>query len=370
MKRNSNLIILHLPPPIHGASMVGDFIFKNKQINKKLNNHFVKISMTDNVEGLMSFKWSKVIKSIALFARVIGLILFKRPRVIYFTPSYKGFAFYRDLILRQILIFFKYLMGFQIYFHFHTSGIPNYKNNKLHSRLLNYFLKKVHLILLDPALEKSFKTYPNVEKIFYLPNSVKDPFSSEDFDKYLHEKFELRNFKKPINVLYLSNLIKSKGYRHLLRLATKFRSINFHFAGAFGADDERLFFFNYVRDKKLNNVFYHGLLRGEEKHNLFKESDIFALPTRYEYEAFPLCILEALSYGIPVISTDQGAISSIIDENVGIALSDPDEIDKSLTFLIEKYISKEASKKCRDKYLKEFSTHKFEKSFIEILQNA
>ena len=166
MKQNSNLLILHLPPPIHGASMVGEFILKNKRINDELNNHFVKISMAEEIEDLMSFKWSKVTKSIALFAKVFGLILLKRPRAIYFTPSYKGFAFYRDLIIRQILMFFKYLIGFKVYFHFHTSGVPNYDNNKFHSKLLNYFLGKVHLILLDPSLANSFKTYPNVEKIF------------------------------------------------------------------------------------------------------------------------------------------------------------------------------------------------------------
>ena len=80
--------------------------------------------------------------------------------------------------------------------------------------------------------------------------------------------------------------------------------------------------------------------------------------------------MEALSYGIPVISTDQGAISSIVDENVGMAISDLNEIDTSLTFLVEKYISKQVSIKCRDKYLKKYSTQKFEKDFIEILQNV
>ena len=41
-KKQLNLLILHLPPPIHGASMVGEFILKNKRINDELNNHFVK----------------------------------------------------------------------------------------------------------------------------------------------------------------------------------------------------------------------------------------------------------------------------------------------------------------------------------------
>ena len=58
-----------------------------------------------------------------------------------------------------------------------------------------------------------------------------------------------------------------------------------------------------------------------------------------------------------------GAISSIVDENVGMAISDLNEIDTSLTFLVEKYISKQVSIKCRDKYLKKYSTQKFERFY-------
>ena len=75
--------------------------------------------------------------------------------------------------------------------------------------------------------------------------------------------------------------------------------------------------------------------------------------------------MEALSYGIPVISTDQGAISSIVDENVGMAISDLNEIDTSLTFLVEKYISKQVSIKCRDKYLKNIAHKSLKKILLK-----
>ena len=66
-----------------------EFILKNKRINDELNNHFVKISMAEEIEDLMSFKWSKVTKSIALFAKVFGLILVKKTKGTTLHPRIK-----------------------------------------------------------------------------------------------------------------------------------------------------------------------------------------------------------------------------------------------------------------------------------------
>ena len=41
----------------------------------------------------------------------------------------------------------------------------------------------------------------------------------------------------------------------------------------------------------------------------------FVLPTRYKNECFPLSILEAMGAGIPVISSNEGAIEEIVDNN-------------------------------------------------------
>ena len=54
-----------------------------------------------------------------------------------------------------------------------------------------------------------------------------------------------------------------------------------------------------------------GVVKGQEKEKLLAESDIFVFPP-IAPEGQPLVILEAMSAGLPIITTDQGAIHGFI----------------------------------------------------------
>ena len=67
---------------------------------------------------------------------------------------------------------------------------------------------------------------------------------------------------------------------------------------------------------------YHGKRYGEEKETYFKCADIFAFPSYYANECFPLVLLEAMQHGLPCISTNEGGISGIIRNGVNGFLID------------------------------------------------
>jgi glycosyltransferase involved in cell wall biosynthesis len=47
-----------------------------------------------------------------------------------------------------------------------------------------------------------------------------------------------------------------------------------------------------------------------------EEANVFVLPTFYHYECLPFVLLEAMEFGLPVISTPEGAIRDIIEDSV------------------------------------------------------
>ncbi len=65
------------------------------------------------------------------------------------------------------------------------------------------------------------------------------------------------------------------------------------------------------KNKLKANVEFLGGIYGNQKEALFQKSDIFVFPSHYPFEAFGLVNLEAMQVGIPVITTDIGALPEI-----------------------------------------------------------
>lgn len=91
---------------------------------------------------------------------------------------------------------------------------------------------------------------------------------------------------------------------------------------------------------------------------IFQRSDIFFLPTRAD--CTPIVFCEASAFGLPVVTTDTGGVSSIIENNVnGILLNERAE-SHEYTLVIERLINEEElyqrlSKNALTKYRKELN---------------
>lgn len=73
-------------------------------------------------------------------------------------------------------------------------------------------------------------------------------------------------------------------------------------------------------------ICYQGILEPERVLATLREYDAFVLPSKAVTEGYPGAILEALSVGMPIISTAVGGIPEIVDERCGI-LVEPGDTD-------------------------------------------
>ncbi|MBL4832209.1 MAG: glycosyltransferase family 4 protein [Aliivibrio sp.] len=82
---------------------------------------------------------------------------------------------------------------------------------------------------------------------------------------------------------------------------------------------------NICREKELHNVLFHGNIPHKDVLSFYENSDVLVLPSYAE--GFPNVIVEALYYGLPVISTDVGAITdSVMHYENGIIVEKGDAV--------------------------------------------
>lgn len=365
-KQPKILFILHRSPPAHGAANVGDFIANSKFVNTKLNSKFITITSSVTLRDIGKQNIIKYFRFINLFCNVALYLIIFRPSKIYFTASVGGPAFMRDLVLSVLWKCYAYFTDAEIFYHYHTSGIEEFVDvSPKNKKLVEFYIKNVNLILLSPFAAKEFYAVTGFKNIFYLPNGVSNPFQENKLEKYLNEKDFSGN-----NILYLSNMIPEKGYLNVLNLAKDYKGsdLHFHFAGNWQSESDKDLFFRFVKDSDLEGmVTHHGFVTGEEKQTLFQRCNLFIFPTKYKKEAFPLSIIEALSYGIPCISTHIGGIPFILNEKCGLILKSDQSLIEGFEFTIKNLITIETARYCHAHYLKNFSLEKFETDLVRIL---
>ena len=166
------------------------------------------------------------------------------------------------------------------------------------------------------------------DKITCLPN-VLDPFIETS-------PLNRRANSKVVRILNVGNLIPLKGQLELIEAFNQaFKSIHhveLIIAGS-GELKEKL----QLKIKSLNlegRVKLIGLIDREEVINQMDHAHIFTLPSHYE--TFGVVLIEALSRGLPVISTYCGGPESIVNEGNGL-LVEPKNVNQLADACLKMY---------------------------------
>lgn len=301
------LFILHLPPPIHGAAMVGKYIHDSKTINEQFECRYINLTTASSLEEIGKVSYGKLKAFIHLLSTIRRQVEEFHPYLVYVTPNAKGGAFYKDFIVVQMLK----IMGCRVVAHYHNKGVCIRQDRWFENLLYQRFFKGIKVILLGKSLYNDVAKYVRWEDVYICPNGI-------PVDKVVKEKM-YRVDDKTSSLLFLSNLIESKGVLILLDalkiLKDKGYSFICDFVGGETKEIDAKQFNEEVNKRSLGGfAIYQGQKYGEEKHHFLEQSDIFVLPTIND--CFPLVLLEAMECSLPCISTSEGAIGDIIKDGI------------------------------------------------------
>ena len=351
------LFVLQYPPPNHGASFVGEMIKDSSIINSEFNTSYVNSNLSYSTSRIGKIRIRKILVFSIIVSRVLFKLVFFKPDICYFSITAKGSGFFKDFLVGALLKLFSP----KVVYHFHNKGVSKVQHHYYYDVCYNLLFRNSKVILLSERLYYDVSKYFNRDDTFICPNGIpvvgKMPSSSQG-----------------IRLLFLSNLFKSKGVYELLEackiLADRKVVFTCDFIGAEG-DITWHDFESKVDELEINQyVTYHGKKYGADKDLFFQRASIFIHPT-FE-DCFPLVLLEALNFSLPVITTNVGAIEDIVIDNYnGYILKEltSDYLAKSILLLMLNP-DKIKSMGLRSKELFEecYSKHIFEKNLKEIIK--
>jgi glycosyltransferase involved in cell wall biosynthesis len=145
-----------------------------------------------------------------------------------------------------------------------------------------------------------------------------------------------------VRVVYLGNMIRTKGVLDVLHavpsVAARCRNAEFQFAGAWDSPDVRREVEEFLAANPGLPIRWLGATHGAQKLDLRNRADVFVYPTYYPPEGHPWVIVEAMAAGLPIVSTDQGAIvESVMDGRNGFIVPkrSPAVVAERITQLVE-----------------------------------
>lgn len=193
--------------------------------------------------------------------------------------------------------------GIKSILHCHYGCISDDVNSKgLLGVLVRKAMKQFDQIwVLDSRSYDTLKSIPEFsDKVMLTPNFIHVP----EIDQIPPKTYK--------RVGFIGNLIPSKGIYELVEAATKC-DIRLDIIGP--GNDEVVSHIKEIAGNKLNeSIFIHGRLPNDKAVEFMNQIDIVALPTYYQWEAFPISILEAMSLGKLVLSCPRAAISDMLTD--------------------------------------------------------
>ncbi|WP_434503090.1 glycosyltransferase family 4 protein [Prevotella sp.] len=358
------LFIMHMPPPVHGASVIGEYIHNSKIVNEAFDSIYINPSASGYVSSIGKLSLGKIFFLFSFLRKIIRTVYKENPALCYLTPSTWDWGFYRDCLT----VFILKRLHVKIILHFHNKPKVGFGDKWYNKFLYRHFFNGTNYIFLDEILATTFNDYIDNKHLYLCPNGIQ--IANNINTEYSHDG----NLK----FIFLSNLINDKGVSDLLD-ACKILNDNdlmFHcdFVGKSGdIDSHRLI--ELIKNKRLEDkVSYLGPKYNDEKNIVLAQHEVLVFPTYYEGETFGLVLLEAMQMGLACISTYEGAIPHVVDDNVTGLLVEQRNT-KELAAKMEYCINnrdevKKMGQKGKEKFLKLYTKEIFEQNITNILKDC
>ena len=394
------LVVGQTPPPYHGQAMMIERLLAGQY--QRVQLYHVRMAFSDEISAVGRFRFGKLLHLVSVIGRIIYFRLVHQVKVLYYPPAGPNrVPLYRDL---AILLSTRWMFSRTI-FHFHASGVSQLYGRL--SRVTQFFVRRA---LFNPdAAVRITKTasadadFLQARRQYVVPNGIEDEavryrIAAEQTDTkrviYSISKqktSEATGLKssgdpssvaiceaEPLRIFFMGILRESKGLSELLEACGQLqqRGVPFELkvAGEFHSPEYEAQVKQQIEQLGIgSHVHFLGVVQSDGKWSVYGQSDLFCFPTFYESETFPTVLLEAMSFGLPVVATRWRGIAEIVDDGETGFLVDVHDVvaiaDRLERLHDDPTLRQRLGRAGREKFLHEFTADRFcarmEEAFVE-----
>jgi glycosyltransferase involved in cell wall biosynthesis len=266
---------------------------------------------------------SKILKLATLITAFFKLLFFriKGGKIVHIHG-----ASYTSFKRKKLLMSYSRFLGYKVIYHLHGSEFKKFAE-VYGAEKIRKTLSKCHaIIVLSRSWQKFFAEELHIPATYIVNNIVPQP-----------DLPEKKSAADLLNLTFLGIIDERKGIFDLLPVLSANKDFyQDKICLTVCGNGEASKLQKFIAEHKLQNmVKYSGWISGKAKEQLLQSTDILLLPS-YD-ECMPVSVLEAMSYGVPVITTPVGGIPEIIqNEHNGLLVTPGNhaELDQALKKLI------------------------------------
>ncbi len=376
------LVIGPVPPPLSGPEIVTRNLIQAPALRERYEVIHLNTTVrkSNHAKGKLDFMmiWAFV----SYLYRFVRCLITERPDFVLYLPTsatLKGWTRDGMTMLLSRPFGAKLIVLFQGgHFRYFYDSLRGWIRS-----VVGWLIRRSHLVLAQAdTLHRQFKGIVPDARVATLYNSIDKQF----FDQF--DGVSPRN-GQPVKVLFVGHLSLAKGYCDLMKVVPALTAVGGVRVQCMGVPMpvERNVFFNQLTGERLRHEdpqecyeryieyagldphveFLGGQVHGEDKIRVFREADIFVLPSYSE--GFSTAILEAMAAGLPVVVTRVGAAPDVIAEGVNgfvINPGDTDALRDRLQRLIgdpelRQRIGSANREKCRNEFLVDVGARRLSK---------
>lgn len=313
-KRADILLVGQTPPPFHGQSVVTAMLFEHSWPDLEVER--LRMAFSDDLESVGEASWLKVWRLLCLILRTWKIVLTRRPEILYYLPASPNMApVIRDIVyLGAVRWFFP-----KTVFHYHAGGLDDFVRQQ---SSIGWIARSIYggadcsidVNVTQPPSGEFFKAKQNIVVMNGLD---------------VGEASRQRPKKSVLRLLYLGLLCEPKGVMEMLSVASELKAsgveCEFVMVGAWESSALEREFKSAADTQEVAGMFhFKGVLSGEKKWQAYADADIFLFPTHHPTETFGLVLIEAMAFGLPIVTNRWRGVPHVIGDSGCAVLCEPE----------------------------------------------